>query len=308
MEKEIKHYKYELTMEDQKLRSFVENSALKHMDITAIKQKTFQKIHEEERRVKRRRILTIVGVAASLLLLVGVGFGIMFNKTESEDVQFASTLNVQPTEVMQTLTVPVGERMTIMLADGTKVIANSRTKLVYPKSFKGDTREIMVNGEAFFDVAHDAEHPFIVKTDGFNVKVLGTRFNITNYNTSSSHVVLVQGSVELTTKSNDVVKMKPSDKVEVCNGAFTSKSQVDPNDYTCWMDGVMNLHGEGIQMIAQRLSQHYGVKIVCDVKEFTPLYGKLALQGSVYDVLNTVDTMAGIKTVKKGDTIHLVSN
>lgn len=308
MEEDLKTYQYGESLEDCKIKSFVEDSKPKqHMDIAAIKQKTFQKIHEEERKNKRRRMTTIVAAAASLLLIVGFGIGRLTTADHELNRQLAALSKKTETEVMQMIKVPVGEKATIILADGTKVVANSRTKLLYPKNFKGDTREVTVHGEAYFEVAHDTEHPFIVKANKFNVKVLGTRFNISSYDATTSNVVLVQGSVELTTQNTDVVRMKPSDKVDISDGAITQKTQVNPDDYISWMNGVINLHGETVRQITQRLSQHYGVKIVCDAGGDTPLYGKLSIQGALTDILNVINNMAGVKTVEKDHVIHLVS-
>ena len=307
MEKDIINHQYDSTPEDLKLKSFVENSKTKHMDITTIKLKTFMKIREEQRRQKQHRLFKIAAIAAGLLLVVGVGLHFMMRTDSISAVQYADAEDTN-TEVMQSVNVPVGETMTILLADGSKIIANSRTELLYPKSFKGETREVVVKGEAYFDIAHDESHPFIVKTNDFTVKVLGTQFNVSNYDHAASNVVLVQGAVELSTSNKDVVRMKPSDKVDISNGSFTSKSQVDPNDYISWTEGVIHLHGETIQSIVQRLNHHYGVQIVCDDHGDTPLYGKLVLQPSVYDVLHTINDMAHFKMMKKDQVIHLVSN
>ena len=292
-------------MEDQKLKAFMDNFKPKHMDIHVIKQKTYQKIHEHERRRKFHRVFSVAAVAIGFLLVVGVGVGyLVYPQDEREGITRKDEKQMSLRE--QRVKVPQGERMTIMLADGTKVVANSRTTVAYPESFSASSREIYVNGEAYFEVAHDAKRPFIVKTDRFKVKVLGTRFNVSDYDASKSNVVLVEGSVELTTANKDVVRMQPSDKVEIQNGAFTSKIQVNTDDYTCWMEGIMNLHGDDIQVIARKLSYYYGVQIVCEHIPTKPLYGKLVLQDSLFDVLNAIDIMAGVKTVKRGGTLYLV--
>lgn len=219
------------------------NNRNMEVDIASIKQKTFQKIHAEERRKKHRRIMILASAVASAMLLIG------FN------IEWSTT------EVMQSLTVPAGEKATLILADGTKVVANSRTELVYPRIFKGNTREVTVRGEAYFEVAHDPEHPFIVKADQFNIKVLGTRFNVSNYDASASNVVLIQGSVELMTQDDDQIRMKPLDKVEICNGSFTSKAQVNPNDYTCWMDGIYYFNNKTVANIMHDFEKYYGVHV-----------------------------------------------
>lgn len=102
--------------------------------------------------------------------------------------------------------------------------------------------------------------------------------------------------------------MKPSEKVVVKNGSFVEKTQVDAQDYTSWMDGVLTLQGESVNDIAEMLSQYYGVKIVCNHVNSTPLYGKLVLQDSVMDVLKTIEGMVKIKTIRKNGEIYIVTN
>ncbi|MDE5710242.1 MAG: FecR domain-containing protein [Bacteroides sp.] len=84
-------------------------------------------------------------------------------------------------EPLQSLYVPAGQRAELMLADGTKVWLNSRSSLTFPGSFDGDTRQVKLDGEGYFDVAKHAERPFIVETNKYNVRVLGTEFNVKAY-------------------------------------------------------------------------------------------------------------------------------
>lgn len=305
MENNINEYKYGDSVEDLKLKAFVEHATPKGMDSNAIKQKTFMKIRNEQRR-QRRRLLTILSVAACSLVAIVVASVWAIKGGVGDEVLFSQ---VKPVAEMQHVTVPVGEKMTILLSDGTKLVANSRTELSYPKSFQqADQREISIKGEAYLEVAHDAEHPFVVNSGKFRIRVLGTRFNVSNYDDSEASVVLAQGSVEITTANKDKVMMKPSEKVDIKDGSFVSKQKVDALDYTSWMNGIICLQGENIQDIAKMLSRHYGVKIVCDHTAPTPLYGKLVLQDSVIDVLKTISGMVKMKTIQRGDEIHIMSN
>lgn len=306
MDKDINDYKYGDLPSDLKLKSFMEHSTPAEMDISGIKKKAFLKIHQQERKRKQRRILMyIASTAATLFLLIGIRYII------TEDV-----MNSLPhVEVMESMAdaydeeveVPTGEKMTLMLADGTKIVANSRTIVRYPKHFKGDYREVYVKGEAYFDVAHDAEHPFLVHSDNFRVKVLGTKFNVNNYDASDSKVVLVQGAVELKTTNNDRVRMKPSELVNLQEGSFAEKRVVNTEEYTCWMQGMINLDGESVESVSQRLSHYYGVTILFDDEMSADrFYGKLVLSDHVSETLKAIETMTQTRIEIHGDTIYLV--
>ena len=91
------------------------------------------------------------------------------------------------------LLVPAGKRAKIELSDGTLVTVNSQSKVIYPRRFKGETRTIYAQGEVFLEVAHDKKHPFIVEANGFNLRVLGTKFNISNYEGEATNIVLEIG-------------------------------------------------------------------------------------------------------------------
>jgi len=308
MDKNIKDYEYGKSVEDAKLKSFIDNSTQINVDISSIKQKAFRKIREEERRRKHRRLFVLsISVAACLVLAIGIKLGYMDENINDIGISLTSQVKSQNGIYQEEMVVPKGEKMTLLLADGTKIVANSRTIVRYPKVFKGSTREIYIKGEAYFDVAHDAEHPFIVNSDNFNVKVLGTKFNVSNYDAAESHVVLVQGAVELNTANHDRVQMKPNELVDLKDGGFTQKKEVNTDEYTCWMDGMINLDGECIRSLAKRLSHYYGVTIECenDISS-NKLYGKLVLEDSVTKVLSAIREMTGAKMLINGNSIRLV--
>lgn len=306
MDKDINDYTYGDLQGDIKLKSFIEHSTPAEIDISGIKKKAFLKMHQQERKSRQRRALMYIGsVAATLLLLIGIKYIV------TEDAMDGLS-RMEVTELMadaydEEVEVPVGEKMTLMLADGTKIVANSRTIVRYPKRFDGECREVYVKGEAYFDVAHDAEHPFLVHSDNFRVKVLGTRFNVNNYDTSDSQVVLVQGAVELKTTNNDRVRMKPNELVSLQEGSFAEKRTVNTDEYTCWMQGMINLDGEIVESVAQRLSHYYGVTILFDDgMSADKIYGKLMLGDHVSEALQAIETMTRTRMEIHGDTIYLV--
>lgn len=125
-----------------------------------------------------------------------------------------------------------GSKSNIILPDGTKVWINSETKLTYSKSFGEDSREVNLDGEAYFDVFKDAKLPFIVRTKTIDIKVLGTAFNIRAYdNEGNTQTTLLRGSVEvlLKKKNNTKITLKPNEKIIVQNDPAQSQATKDPS-------------------------------------------------------------------------------
>ena len=99
---------------------------------------------------------------------------------------------------MQTITVPAGQRINITLVDGTNVWLNARTSLSYPVKFGKNNRQVVLDGEAYFDVTKDKSKPFIVQTDNYNVEVLGTQFDVNAYSeTGEFETTLMSGSLKV---------------------------------------------------------------------------------------------------------------
>lgn len=302
MEKDIFEYKYGENEIDEKLKSFVVDTKPVDIDMSNIKKKTYAKIRRDnERRMARRKFFIGVAFAACITLLIGVFVvprGILSGVTER------TVAIVKPK--MITTTVPVGEIMTFRLPDGTKIVANSRSIVKYPEKFTNDTRDIYTKGEVYLEVAHDKEHPFIVHSDGFDLKVLGTKFNIVNYNGHYSNVVLVEGAVEVTTKSRDKVTMRPNQLLNVSGGKLDGLKNVDTSQYTSWMNGIMNLHGDNIHQVVSRINDYYGTEIgVQENISGTPLYGKMVYQKDVDEVLKAINAIVGTKVSVVNGKVYL---
>lgn len=204
------------------------------------------------------------------------------------------------------LLVPAGKRARVELADGTHLTVNSQSKVIYPRCFSGDVRKIYAEGEIFLDVAHDKKHPFIVEANGFNLRVLGTKFNISNYEGEATNIVLVEGSVEVTDKNAKKAKMVPSDLLNIADGAIAYQKQVDVVEYISWVDGILLLNGTHLSEIAQRLSKYYGISVKCDssVKE-EKVYGKLDLKDDIEEVLKCIQQTITFTITKKDTGIYL---
>lgn len=213
---------------------------------------------------------------------------------------------VKDEEEYNQLLVPPGKRARIELSDGTHLVVNSQSKVIYPRRFKGEIRKIYAQGEVYLEVAHDKKHPFIVESEGFNLRVLGTKFNISNYKGATTSIVLVEGSVEVTDQNAKRAQLVPNDLLNIANGTITSQEKVDVAEYISWVDGIMLLNGNDLSHIIQKLSIYYGLSIQCDpLVGREKVYGKLDLKDDIDDVIECIQQTLPFKVEKKGTSIYL---
>lgn len=224
----------------------------------------------------------------------------------SQKVLEANEIEAGKTIEYNQLVVPAGKRARIELSDGTHLTVNSQSKVIYPRHFTGDVRKIYVQGEVFLDVAHDKDHPFIVESNGFNLRVLGTKFNITNYEGEATNIVLVEGVVEVTDKHKKKAKLVPNDLLSIADGTIACQKQVDVAAYISWVDGIMILNGNDLSHIIQRLTIYYGITIQCDpIVGKEKVYGKLDLKDNIDEVLECIRLTLPIKIEKSDTSIYL---
>ena len=168
----------------------------------------------------------------------------------------------------QTLYVPSGQRAELTLPDGTKVWLNSHTRLIYPLSFD-KKRTVELDGEAYFTVVRN-EQPFVVKTGGLDVEVLGTEFNVKSYSVSSKKKVdLLKGSVKLSggVLGNKSFCMVPKESVSIVDGKLT-RSRIDDYDYFKWKEGLICFHNESVGSIIKKLELYYDIQFVVHRTDF----------------------------------------
>ena len=159
-----------------------------------------------------------------------------------------------------TLIVPRGGEFALELADGTRVWLNSESTLKYPVYFTGDLREVEMTGEGYFEVAKNADKPFIVAVNGVSVRVLGTSFNVSGY---SEKVVttLVEGKVQLQ-KGIDSVTLTPDQQGiwQAGKSGFEVK-RVEARNYSLWREGVFYFEDVDLETILDAMARWYNVNI-----------------------------------------------
>jgi transmembrane sensor len=202
------------------------------------------------------------------------------------------------------LSIPYGKTFQVQLSDGTLIHLNAGTTLRYPEKFiKGNNRMVFVDGEAYFEVAKDKEHPFIVNANGVNIRVTGTKFNVSNYKEDvTKNVVLVEGAVSVYKKEeafnkNSSLSLTPGYKAEWRGDKKTiSIEEADTSIYTAWIGGKLIFKDMPFNDIMVKLERHYNVKIINNNK----LLGKKRFDATfdvetIEQVLNTINQNFDIK-------------
>lgn len=193
------------------------------------------------------------------------------------------------------LLVPCAKRSAITFHDGTKIWVNARSRVVYPVKFAPDRREIFVEGEVYLEVAKNENQPFYVKTKQFEVKVLGTSFDVRAYEDEAEQgVVLVTGKVNVVTKNKQKAVLTPNDRFVYQDGKGIVKL-VDVTEYISWKEGVFCFERSCVGDILDRLAKYYGVEIDYEpaVKEIS-CSGKLELKSDLNEVLESLSKTAPI--------------
>jgi len=195
-----------------------------------------------------------------------------------------------------TLSVPPGTTYKIVLSDGTEVWLNADTRLRFPLKFPRASREVEVEGEAYFKVAGNARAPFIVHTPLTDVRVLGTSFNVNTYEKGTVRTALVEGKVIASRPDGQHMDLSPGHVAEYqVSGGFSS-STFEREDELSWIDGVYYFHDMPIASLIRLASRCYGIHIIMDKDKFAgeSLTGVLET-GKLPEFLNDLSTTAHIR-------------
>ena len=205
-----------------------------------------------------------------------------------------------------TLAVPVGGEYHFTLADGTRVWVNSASEVRFPNCFSGGKREIYVKGEVYLEVARDEKHPFVVHAGENEVRVLGTRFNLTAYPDEQKVITtLVEGSVEFRNNQSSI-RLKPGEQSVLDRETNNlEKQKVDVSIYTSWVSGTYEYERMPLSDITRQLSRWYDVQFVYEATEFRnhPFTGIVKRDQSLEEVLLIIEKTTNIKFKISGRTI-----
>ena len=204
------------------------------------------------------RTVLFEAIKIAAVFVITVACGTYFYKSEIRKIG----------EAMNTIKVPAGQRANLTLPDGTNVWLNARSEMRYPAVFTGNKREITLDGEAYFEVTHNEDKPFVVQTNKCNVEVLGTKFNVEAYSDSEDFCTsLMEGSVRVSDKGNpsETVLLSPNHMVSLENGQLSTSPILD-FDVFRWKEGLICFRNMNFEQLMLRFEKCYGVRIVVENK------------------------------------------
>lgn len=241
-------------------------------------------------------------IKSELADITNSGSTLSYNKTDSVDASESAT-------EYNTLITPPGSEYTLVLSDGTEVMLNSESKLKYPVVFNKNSREVKLEGEAFFKVTKNRNTPFIVKADHVNVTVYGTVFNVSAYNNEGLvQTTLIEGSVGVSLISNieTETKINPGQQHTYHKeSGNTDTKEVNTEQYIAWTKGMFLFQNEPIENILKAMSRWYNFDLEfkdenLKKQRFTLSLGKY---DNVSEVLDMISMSSNIKFSIDGNSI-----
>lgn len=276
----------------------------------------------EEEEAQVRRMPGRWWMAAAAVLILGVGGVLLYRGNERELV---ANVPVQPVHDREIVT-RYGTRSYQELPDGSKLWLNAGSKVSYADVSTNGRRELTLTGEAFFDVKHDPEHPFIIHTGKLDIKVLGTSFNIKAYpNDSTIETTLINGKVEidwpggtragivLRPQEKVVIPVRETQRVQATNAAV-ARTTVSPDPTyrtlieTSWVEDKLVFRNETFSDVSKRLERWYNIHFSFEDQEYLQekLTGYFKDQ-PIRNVLDALQLTLGFHYRIDGDTIHITS-
>lgn len=285
-------------MQEEWLHGILLDSSIEDADIQRIQREIHGKIGR--RRFTAKRVLRWIQFAAAIILPVCL-LSMLFMYQENQ--QYASIPMTQ-------ITTKEGEQVNITLPDGTVASVNSRSELKYaPQSFCQESREVFFDGEAYYKVAKDKQHPFTIHSQGMDITVLGTEFNFINRkNENTAEVALIDGSVKLTSLANGNSYTMSPNEVVVLNkktGDMDIRQSNHVKDATAWQKKQMIFRDVTLSKVIASLKNTYGVNIKLENSTTENFTGTLPTN-NLDEALKIVKVSYGFKLVQAKDGSYIL--
>ncbi|TKC04213.1 FecR family protein [Pedobacter frigoris] len=233
--------------------------------------------------------------------------GVIITKTANGQLIYEIKNENTVSDKINILTTDNGETYQVRLPDGSSVWLNAASTLKYPASFaKLKDRRVELSGEGYFEIAKDKAHPFIVKTAGQEVEVLGTHFNINSYNDEPAvATTLLEGSVKVTSGDQKQI-IKPGEQA-VNNGATIKIAKVNIDNITDWKDGDFNFERADFKSVMRKVSRWYNVEVIYDegVPNDIESLGWVSREKSLSNVLKAIENSGQVHFKIEGRKLYV---
>ena len=213
----------------------------------------------------------------------------------------------------QEIYAPYGQTRSVVLADGSQIVINSGSRLIYPDRFAGKERRVFLSGEAYADIAKNPKRSFVLSADDVDILVHGTSFRVSSYvNDSEVEVALLSGAIDMQTKNlqqNCKIQMTPGDmvKVDKRSGRVTSMRFPGGTFANGIDDGHLTFINSRLSDIARQLERTFDVKIVIDSQQLADerYYSVFINHETLDEILSILEQNGDMKHRREGEMIHL---
>ena len=270
-------------------------------DLVALSAPVINELYAKDRRRRFGSVLRRWSAAAAAVVLLAFG-GYYFHAARDFSRQGERLLSVS---------VPHGQRVSLTLQDGTSVWLNAGTTLRYPALFTGRERRVEIEGEARFEVVHDAKHPFIVRTYACDVEVLGTKFDVmAEEREGLFSAALLRGSVKVTNRltPGEQFVLKPNEEVRLAGRRLNLNAIGSMDDYL-WTEGMISIKGLSFGELMHKFEKSFGVKIRIDrarMPEVDYNHGKIRISDGVDSALRLLQMASDFTYTRSEDNGTIV--
>ena len=251
---------------------------------------------------KRSKFFYNAAAAAAIFTLAVSATALIFKVNEKPEMSAV----LAQSEIVYTAN--SGLHGNVVLPDSTLVTLNSGSSLRVTSDFGTDTRTVYLDGEGYFDVHKDKNVPFLIKTpQDILVTVTGTSFNVKCYSDGGKFdLTLIQGSVEVTTKSNEVIKVSPSEEIGIKSEFHSVALKENPKENLVWRDGVLRFDHTSMNETFAGIERWYGVKIIAEDKAvYSGSFTAEFRNESLNEVLKLLCITSRLEYSREGDIVKL---
>lgn len=234
--------------------------------------------------------------------------GIKISKTQDGQLIYEVVQHTLGAVGQNTLSTTKGETYRIKLPDGTHVWLNAASSISYPVRFaNGGTRTVQLMGEAYFEVAKDPKHPFIVQTKDQQVEVLGTHFNVNSYaDEPAIQTTLLEGRVQVSSHNQKLQLFPGQQSMLTANGVLRSK-QIDATPIIAWTNNEFMFDGDDIESVMRKIERWYNVDVIYQGKKTTEKFGGgISRFDNVQKVLNLLEKTGAVHFKIDGKTLYVL--